>query len=234
MALLSTLLGERLSDLATETNLEQGEIFVFHAGAEYHAFSSNFCWQAPGNGTAVIEAWGAGGSGGRMCCCGTGIPGNAGGYSKITVPVSAGKYVCGNTGISCGNASALCFRGCSTGTCISICSDNGCNCLCSQGGMGGTAVCGNTGTSMACCLFANFGLCNESAGAAGCFIVCNCDNRGRAYGGSTNIIGPIGCTTFRHCNPCCSCSFEQHIPVPAGIISKLGTMITYNNETIIK
>ena len=231
MALLSDLLGERLSSLAQETNLEQGEIFVFHAGTEYAQFRCNFCWQAPGTGTAVVEAWGAGGSGSKMCCCGGGIPGNAGAYSKITVPVVSGSYVCGNTGVSCGNASQLCFRGCSQSTCIQICSSSGCNCLCAQGGYGGLTFCHTSSSSIACCLMANYNLDGTSAGGSGCFTVCNRPCMGRAYGGDINCCGGVSCTTFRHCQSCCNQSHQDHIAVPPGIISEVGTMLTYNRET---
>ena len=50
------------------------------------------------NGTAIIEVWGAGGSGARMCCCGDGLTGNAGAYVKKTITVETGDTMTGCTG----------------------------------------------------------------------------------------------------------------------------------------
>ena len=92
-----------------EENLETGKIYVFTPGTMYTNFCTGFCWNPPGTGTAVIEAWGAGGSGAQMCCCGGGTPGNAGAYSRRTIQVTATDFVRGTIGNSCGNSSALCL-----------------------------------------------------------------------------------------------------------------------------
>lgn len=228
MTTLSTLLGERLSPLAQETNLEQGEISVFYPGTEYSTFRCNICWKPPGNGIAVIEIWGASGSSGRTCCCGSGIPGNPGAYVKKTVNVCANSFVTGIVGISCGNASTLCWRGCSQSTCITVCHTGGCTCLCAEGGYGGWTMC-TTGTSMACCLMANFGLCATSLGA-GCFIVCGTPCMGRAYGGDVNCCGGWSCGTFRDCNPCCWCTFQDNVAISPGIFAKSGVVLTINRD----
>ena len=50
-------------------------------------------------GTAHIEIWGAGGSGARMCCCGDGLLGNAGGYAYKKITVEADDTLTGCTGM---------------------------------------------------------------------------------------------------------------------------------------
>jgi len=118
-----------------EDNIQQGRIWVYTPSTFYTNFCTGFCWVAPGTGTAVIEIWGAGGSGARMCCCGGGLPGNAGAYSRRTISVCAGKTVCGGVGMSCGNADAICFRGCSDSTGLCWQGAAGANgCMCAQGG----------------------------------------------------------------------------------------------------
>lgn len=229
MTTLSALLGERLGSLTSETNLEQGEIYVFHPGNQYNTFRCNFCWRAPSNGTAVIEIWGASGSGGRMCCCGAGVPGNPGGYSKRTVTVCNGSYVCGFVGMSCGNASSLCWRGCSESTCITICRQGGCNCMCAQGGYGGQTHCVDGGSN-SCCLMANFGLQGTRLDNSGCFIVCNLPCMGAAFGGDINCCGGWSCSSFFHCNPCCHCSYQDHVAVSPGIFATNGTVLTIQRE----
>lgn len=230
MTTLSALLGERLNSLTNETNLEQGEIYVFHPGTEYASFRCNFCWRAPSNGVAVIEAWGSSGSGARMCCCGLGVPGNPGGYSKRTVCVCNGSYVCGIVGLSCGNASDINFRGCGQSTCITICRCNGCNCLCAQGGWGGRSICHTSG-SIACCLLANFGMCGTNLGGAGCFIVCNNPCMGAAFGGDINCCGGWSCTSLYHCQACCHCSHQDHVAISPGIFATNGVVLTIQRET---
>ncbi len=116
MALLSQLLGNR--ELTFEDNLEKGRIWVYSDGNMYSGFCNNWCWQAPGCGKVIIEAWGAAGSGAEMCCCGTGLPGNAPAYTKKCICVCLGNYICGYIGRSCNNADDLCFRGCSEATCV--------------------------------------------------------------------------------------------------------------------
>jgi len=113
---LTQLLGNR--ELAFEDNLEKGRIWVYSDGNMYSSFCNGFCWTARACGKAVIEIWGAAGSGAEMCCCGAGLPGNAPGYVKKCICVTPGNYVCGYVGRSCNNADDLCFRGCSESTCV--------------------------------------------------------------------------------------------------------------------
>jgi hypothetical protein len=116
MARLSQLLGNR--ELAFEDNLEKGRIWAYTDGNMYSGFCNGFCWRAPAVGKAIIEVWGAAGSGAQMCCCGAGLPGNAPAYVKKCICVCPGNYVCGYIGRSCNNSSSLCFRGCSEATCV--------------------------------------------------------------------------------------------------------------------
>jgi len=116
MSTLTQLLGNR--ELAYNDNLEKGRIWVYSEGNMYTSFCNGFCWKPPGCGYAIIEAWGAAGSGAQMCCCGVGLPGNAPAYVKKCICVCPTNYVCGYIGRSCNNSSALCFRGCSEATCV--------------------------------------------------------------------------------------------------------------------
>lgn len=221
MASLSSLVSARLEGTATETNLEQGRIYTFHPGHAYDDFANRFCWQVPGSGTAIIEIWGAGGSGARQCCCAGGVGGNSGGYSKKTLSVAAGGFITGCIGRSCGNANTMCFRGCSTATCITICDQSGgtCYCMCAMGGRGGWSHCADGG-SIYCCMVANYSLPGTLTNT-GCGIVCNYLEAAQAcaYGGDINCTGTIACTWFMHCRNCCRCSMYIYTPVPPGYFS---------------
>lgn len=116
MSTLTQLLGNR--ELAFEDNLEKGRIWVYSDGNMYSGFCNGFCWKPPGCGIATIEAWGSGGSGAKMCCCGASVSGNPGAYVKKTICVCPTNYVCGYVGRSCNNADSLCFRGCSEASCV--------------------------------------------------------------------------------------------------------------------
>jgi len=91
MTTLTQLLGNR--ELAFEDNLEKGRIWVYSEGNMYTGFCNGFCWKPPGTGTAVIEIWGAAGSGAKMCCCGAGLPGNPPAYVKKTVCVCPSNFL---------------------------------------------------------------------------------------------------------------------------------------------
>jgi hypothetical protein len=66
---LSVLLNQRVRTPAVnETNLLTGNISVYYPAREYNTYRCQICWKSPGNGTAVVELWGASGSGGKMCC----------------------------------------------------------------------------------------------------------------------------------------------------------------------
>lgn len=224
MTVLSNLLGDRLGAFVSETNLETGEIYTFYP--EAHDNRCCMCWQAPGNGTAVIEVWGAGGSGARLCCCGAGISGNTGAYVKQTVQVESGDFVQGCLGRACGGCST-CFPGCSESSCITICHAGGCSCICAEGGVGGMGMC-QTGSPQYCCMLC-CGYPGTPIGSSGCGMICNWNRytRGIAYGPDADekIDSKISCTHWRHCNPCC---WQRHIyyhPTPPNIISDQGSFM---------
>ena len=243
MSLLSKLLGARTAPgIEGDSGLEQGRIWVYTPGTRDATLFCDFCWQAPSSGEAVIEIWGAGGSGARGRCCGGGsLPGNPGAYSKKTVCVSEGSFVCGIVGLSCGNTGTSCFRGCSQSTCI-VWQGKECDgCMCAEGGIGGITIC-STGTSPFCCLIARFD--DDGSRNTGCFchtvytlpcgIVCNWTGRdgarGRAFGGDINCCGGISCSTIMHTSPNNFCCAQYHIAVPPGVFSDDGVVITYQGE----
>lgn len=230
MASLRTLINNKANSL-TETNLERGQIFVYTPGTEYFTSAMPFCWISPGSGNAIIEVWGASGSGSRMCCCGGGLPGNPGAYSKKCITVTGGSFVCGLVGMSCGNASQLNYRGRSesTGLCYSG-SSNGC--ICAEGGIGGCSLC-STGTNLYCC-FVALNYCNTLL-AANCGIICNfgpgttgCCAQG--YGGDINCFGGVSCVNFRCTTPNGNCCFLYHVAVSPGVFARDGTWVTYSIE----
>lgn len=228
---LQTLIRSRAQTF-DEENLEQGRIWVYSPGTMYTGFCTGFCWVAPSAGTAIIEAWGAGGSGAQMCCCGGGTPGNAGAYSRKTVTVSTGNTVTGSIGFACGNSSALCFRGCSdpTGVCwVTTPSGNGCMCV--QGGAGGRGMC-STGTSLFCC-FVNQSHCFTGPFNDNCGLICNYFSGiwiACGFGGDVNCCGPFSCVSFFGCQPQCPCCFQYHVAVPAGYFSCVGSIATHGSE----
>ena len=241
MASLNTFLTRRqLSPV--ESNLEEGQVSVYTNSNEYTSIPYGFCWRAPGNGTAIIEIWGSGGSSAQMCCCGGSLPGNSGAYVKKTIYVCSGSYACGSIGFGCGNASALCYRGKSDATCLCWIGNSNCNtpcgCLCAEGGMGGYSYC-STGTPVYCC-FRNGTFCasQDRGEACGCGTVCNIYQGWNgacaacAYGGDINCTGLIGCVTFHHWQPVYSdgCYGYFHVPVPPGIISTEGAYITFGKD----
>lgn len=232
MASLSNLLQTKQA-LAQidEENLDTGQIFVFYPGRFNGNFRCNFCWNAPGNGTAVIEVWGASGSASMMCCCGFGLPGNPGAYARKTITVSTGDRVFGNTGISCGNASQINFRGCSCNTGITVCAGGTCSCICAEGGSAGCSLCVDGG-SVYCCFGAQ-GFCTANTGV-GCGIICNFGSgymTPLAYGGDVNCAGQFSCIEFRHCNPSCWCCHTQYIKTSANVFGECPTTIAVNHDT---
>ena len=84
-------------------------------------------------------------------------PGNAGAYVRKTVSMAPGDFICGYIGQSCGNATALCFRGCSEATQVRFCIGGQETCACAEGGKGGLTYC-STNSSYYCCYRAN-GFC---------------------------------------------------------------------------
>jgi len=242
MANLSEILGKRV-DIADgdigDTGLEQGQIFVFTPATNATDLyeDGQICWQAPRTGKVVLEIWGAGGSTGRQCCCGGGsLPGNAGAYSKKTFCVQTGSYICGTVGMSCGNASARDYRGCSESTCICWVGRDLNGCMCAEGGMGGCSRC-STSTAPYCCLVQR-GYEHVSYGS-NCGLICNWvydattvtpSCRGFAYGGDINKFGGVSCTSIMHTNPNCYCCAQYHVAVPPGIFSEDGATITFQGE----
>ena len=225
MATLSTLLASKFTVL--ESNLEQGRIWVYANGSEYHTLWCGFCWIAPGPGTVIVEAWGAAGSGARMCCCGYGLPGNAGAYSKKTFTTNTGCTITGCLGMSCGNSGTMCFRGCSTPTMLCWVGATSNGCICAQGGKGGVSFC-STSTAAWCCFYGN-SWCGTCLGP-GCGIICNyCNSSWIAcgYGGDVNCCGGFGCMAYTNCDSGASwiCGYTQHIPLSPGLAGDSGAVL---------
>jgi hypothetical protein len=245
MASLSSILVSRYTKTAattvlpTEQNIEKGKVYTFVEGSSRAKFfTGGFCWCAPASGTAIIEVWGAGGSASKMCCCGHGLPGNSGAYSKKTIQVTAGSWVCGQNGWSCAN-DTLCYRGCSEPTTVCWCIGSGggqSGCICAQGGMGGLAICSTT-PSMVCCYCAN-GFCVTNTGT-NCGIICNWAGPGNSsfnwmacgFGGDVNCCGQFNKVDQRGCLPSCPCQRAQEIYVPPGFISTGGSYVKFNGIT---
>lgn len=238
MANLGTLIRQKTSALgsAPENNLDSGRIWTFHPTKTASQPRCNFCWESPGSGTVTVEIWGAAGSGGKMCCCGGGMPGNAPAYGKSTFNVGSSGYICGCVGYSCGNNN-LCFRGCSTASCIQICKatseDDCCFCMCAMGGRGGWAICNESGGSLFCCMLSNVGNCGTSCGT-GCGTVCNISSGyslGQSYGGTDlNCPERISCAFFGACSVDCRNCMVQYIATPPGIYSTDGGMIQVQSD----
>ena len=232
MASLKGLLTVRNPAEMVEDNLETGYIYSWTPGTNWTNFCNGVCWTAKANGTAIIEIWGAGGSGARMCCCGDGLPGNAGAYVKKTITVEAGDTLTGSTGMAC-QAHPLCHSGCSDPTQVCwITQNNGNGCMCARGGYGGKTMC-TTGSSLYCCFRAQ-GFCTVRCNNDNCGIVCNwCDGAWPAegYGGDVNCCGQLSCSSFFGCCPHCKCRFQQHVATPAGLFAENGALITFQKES---
>lgn len=243
MALLTdTLTRNQVSPI--EDNLDKGMIYTFHTGNQYAAFINGIMWRPPGCGKAIIETWGAGGSGARQCCCGSSIPGNPGAYVKKVVCMTPSNSVCGQHGMSCGNAGAIFYRGRSepSGVCwcgIDMCGNTN-GCLCAEGGYGGASACQTAGGSPYCCFLGN-GFCGSQSQHHGvcCGIICNmgcvsfCGARtaycALAYGGDINCWGGFSCANFFHAEPnyFVNCYSSATIAVPPGIIADGRSTITF-------
>lgn len=237
MATLTQILHQRSR---AQANLEKGTIYTFTPATALTQFRDNSCvgWIAPANGMAVIELWGASGSGARMCCCGFGLPGNPGGYVKKYQCVAAGDWIRGIIGMSCGNADALCFRGCSQSTCMTICRVGCCCiCLCAEGGRGGITYC-STGTGAFCCFGRSGWFASECFRARGypgdCGMACNwCANWnqfGRGWGGDVNKYGGTSCVSFLGTSGSRACCYIHHTAVSPGIVADDGVVLSWMNE----
>jgi len=218
MATLTRLIQTRAvyERFAGGTGLEKGIVFSFTPCATNNSvpfpctqasvLGSNFCFQSPGYGTAIIESWGAGGSGTMAGCCSFSIPGNAGAYARKTVCMEYCGYVCGCVGHSCGANNAACAgcficRACSCP--VALCWHSGrpgCDgCICAMGGRAGFTLCGNASCS-GYCMFLACNMCgSQPAGISGvgCGLICNYINCTTA-GSSCGANGPLG----NDMNPC--------------------------------
>lgn len=224
MANLDTLLTSR--NLVRRRGIERaasGDIFYFthtNVGGTINYTPCTYTWVSPGTGTAIIELWGAGGTGGLQCCCHSGgIPGNPGGYTKITVGVTASSCVCGWVGCS-PHGNCLCYPGrseCST-ACLFGTTCN--NVLTAQGGFGGYIMC-STSTSMYCCMVGQ-GFFHTLSGSNFCGIICNWGGPNSACfacscGGELNVCGGISCSNFWDCCQYHKCNIEHTVALPPGI-----------------
>lgn len=258
MASLSNILGKRTGPFVTESNIEQGELYVFNGhlskGELRTPHNNCTCFNSPGTGMMQIEMWGAGGSGGKMCCCGTGLPGNPGTYLKRTICVDSDTWFHMRVGKACAN-DTLCFQGCSQASCLLICSPNGllsetsnsignanCQCLCAEGGHGGHSFCMEGECTILEC-FVNRGFCWGRAHknhGINCGIVCNMSPYHvvqRAYGGDINCNsgdpdqpGSWSCSTFLSYNPNNKCCKYDNVSIPPGIFSTQWDIVTYLRE----
>jgi hypothetical protein len=248
---LSTILKNKYNDptsssnqvYPSEENLEKGRVWMFSDGNQNGKFIGCMCWVPPTTGTAVIEIWGAGGSSAQISCCGWGIPGNSGAYSRKTIAVTPAMVIKGCIGYSCGNANITCYRGRSEPTMICICCIGGAAvtaCMCAEGGYGGSSQCQSNGTANPFCCAYILGYCGTPTGT-GCGIICNLStasitavggavSRAQAYGGDVNCQGNIGCAIYSACCMYAPCQYAASIPVPPGYITTNGANIWIDYE----
>lgn len=242
MASLASIVRSKNSAVEiNETNLERGTIFYYTPGDQRstnHDQSKCIEWKSPGNGTVVVEIWGASGSIGKMCCCGWSLPGNPGAYSKKTLEMSTNDTICMVIGNSCTD-DTLCHKGRSEATCICWITTASSGTMVAEGGRGGPHICAS-GQSAYCCAiayglpgqnFSNIGGAFEG-GSNGCGVICNyvAGEIATATGGDINKDGGFSCTIISHCNPCCQCHFVGAVRVSPGLVSEEGatTYLTYN------
>lgn len=230
MANLSSLIRSKaaLSTGFDEDNLMKGQIYVYGLPDERQTCFGQlgtFCWNSPGCGTAIVEIWGAGGSASAMCCCGVGLPGNAGAYAKKTIVVDSGSYITGLTGKSCNDTTLLCFKGCSSGTCICYVAPAGNGTVCAMGGRAGESRCLNSATGNMYDCFVSLGYSGTSYGN-GCGLICNhsssTDWNATATGGDINCSGGFSCLKIMTCNPTSYCCYTHFMRLPAGMGSENG------------
>jgi len=226
MASLKEIVGNKAKDFVTqEQNIENGEIYVFQRNRQANEGlncggptneNCQYCWISPGVGTVQLEVWGAGGSAGRQCCCGNGMPGNPGAYVRKTFCVDACTVIFAQLGLACCE-NQLCVKACSESTCVVMCSPSGlfrsgigneCEvCICAEGGWGGLSLCTGDSSPFYCYrCFSSFlsahnragrqpYLCNshylncDSGIELGCGVNCNVGgwmDPRRAFGGDIN------------------------------------------------
>ena len=158
------------------------------------------------------------------------MPGNPGAYSKKTISVASGNFICGAVGRACNNADANDIRGCSSPTQVCWTSTTTNGCMCAEGGRGGCTIC-TTGSSPFCCFYAN-GHCGTLI-PNNCGIICNTASGWwipNGYGGDVNCKGGISCQIFLACYPCDYCNFQQYIAISPGMIGTDGAYVTINGQ----
>ena len=237
MAKLSDLLSTR-EVTAYQENLPKGKIYsVTGTSGMYACIRSDtqWCWNSPGCGVAVIEMWGASGSSGCVCCCGAGLPGNTGAYSKKTIAVNPCSVIFGRPGVACNGPGPCmgCCPSCSEASCLvwekarDLCGNTS-GCICAQGGMGGRAQ-QQDGGSPYCCFY-GLGFCGTLICNC-CGIICNVCNGGWCacgYGGDINKCGIYGKMEFRGGQQNCLCQFIQNLPYAPGVFSEDGGYMNFH------
>lgn len=162
------------------------------------------CWKVPaGVTTLVFELWGAGGSGGGVCCCMFGFPGGSGAYAKKTVTGTLGgcEYVlfAGYAGccspVNCG------YRGCQ-----SYVTGYGLTNFCAEGGHPG-------------CSFCNAWVCTcSSCGFS--WAVTACTQCACYYGADYGCFGTYGYIQTDCCSGDPFCWFKMIHPHPSNQLSQ--------------
>lgn len=228
MANLSTLLDNRAALVRRGVEEKHGGLVWTFAHTNVTGTQNGnpctYCWVSPGNGIAVVELWGASGSGAKMCCCGgTGIPGNPGAYLRKTLCVSTSSYVCGWVGCS-PTGDGLCYGGRSQCSVACPFNTNNNTVLMASGGWGGWTMC-TTGTALYCCFVAQ-GYCHTLTNTF-CGIICNIFGTNTACsacacGGDFNICGGISCLRLFECCNYYECNYEHTIAISPGIFSSTG------------
>lgn len=235
MASLNAILTDKANDVETtlaETNMEVGTLNYFTPGTMFSDAHTCFCWLAPANGQAIIEVWGASGTGAAQCCCSYGMAGNPGGWGKKTITMTSGQMICGHVGRSChGSSSFLCVGGLSEPTCICWVSSTGNGTVCAGGGQGGYSYCSGSGNSIYCCFVAR-GHPVTQYGSSGCGVVCNyCASQVPSVTGADVTYAPLySKVNFGHCNSCCHCSHVQCVALSPGLGSTKGGYLMYSSS----
>ena len=228
MANLDALLQQRNARFDRGQERVRGGVDFFFTHTNVTGVQSSspcvYTWISPGTGVAIIELWGASGSGSLMCCCsGGGIPGNPGAYSRRTVGVTASSCVCGWVGCT-PHGGCLCYPGRSG--CSAACLFNTTNnaILTSQGGFGGYTNC-STSTAHYCCLVAA-GFAHTLTNTF-CGILCNSGGPNAAVGacacgGDVNICGGISCLRTWDCCQYWKCNMQVTLAVSPGVFNNNG------------
>lgn len=245
MATLKELIERKINEIDTdELMLEKGQLWTYaptsSTGTTFHPDGA-FCWCAPGTGRVIIDIWGAGGSSSGIRCCGAGLPGNPGAWSRKCICVVEGCMICGEIGRSCGNPETFCFKGCSEPTQIcwfgknpytGLATDG---CMCAQGGRGGTTYCNPGGASIFRCFRDNGNFCATPYSNDTCGIVCNFGSGtgsccAESYGGDINKRGGFSCAWFHTCYSNCPCSTTAYVAIPPGLFACDGAVVVHGFE----